>query len=253
MPGSQRLARLFGADVPGDAHFHGLVGNAQQFPTGLAQPRLGGGSHDGDNILKASAGTVGHLLRIGENLPHDLFRRVHDLAQIGEGILGADGQFDRQGHCGPGDGGARQTGMQVGPLGAQGFGLASIGGKGGLHLAGVINFCGQRAVILGQTAHAAAHGGRLGRGGAPLSQLAVKRAGEARDALLRQLYLPGQHAGSAAGGQRLGIERGKRAPGFLETAGKASDFLPLGQHGRAQLAHGRFFHFADGLRDAARL
>jgi hypothetical protein len=64
----------------------------------LAKPGLGGGSHDGDHILKAFAGTIRHLLGSCENGLHLLFGSVHHLTQIRESILCADGQLYRQGH-----------------------------------------------------------------------------------------------------------------------------------------------------------
>ena len=148
LPGGQRLACLFGADAPGYGHLDRLIRHPQKLLPGGAQAGLGRGRHDGHHILKAFSGTVGHLLRIGKNLLHDGFRRVHDFVQIRERIFGADGQFDRKSHRGSHGRSTQQTPLQIGTLRLQGAGLAPVGGHRRLDCPGTLKLVKARTLPL---------------------------------------------------------------------------------------------------------
>ena len=246
LPGGQRLARLLGADAPGDGHLDRLIGHAEQLLAGRAQPGLRRGRHDGHHVLEALARAVGHGLRVGKDLLHDGLRRVHDLAQVGKGVFGADGQCDRHGHGGPGHGRAQQAALEIGPLGAQGIGLRGIGGQGLPHVARPFHLPRQAGIVRGQPAHAAAYAGRLRHGLAVLARLPGERAGQAAHLPLGLLDLAGQ--GGAHGPGLLGPlpearQMGLRLP---QVAAQAADLLLLGLHGRADAAHRRSLHLPHG-------
>ena len=199
LPGGQRLACLFGADAPGYGHLDRLIRHPQKLLPGGAQAGLGRGRHDGHHILKAFSGTVGHLLRIGKNLLHDGFRRVHDFAQISERIFGADGQFDRKSHRGSHGRSTQQTPLQIGTLRLQGAGLAPVGGHRRLDCPGTLKLGGQLGVIPGQGTDAAARTGSLSHGLPIGRRLSGQGPGQTAHPGFGLFYLPGHDRGHGPG------------------------------------------------------
>ena len=253
LPCGQRLARLFGADAPGDGHFRGLLGHAQHLLAGLAQPGLGRRRHDGHDVLKALSGATGHGLRIGKQLLHDLFRRIHDLAQVGEHVFRADGQLDRDGRRSPHSCRAQQPALQILPLSLQGAGIGHVGLEGGTRRPRLLHAPHEPRVISLQGLYTTADLSCLQ--GKSLHFLLIERqlCRQVEHPAFRRLDAGGEAGGGSPRTLCLGSQTGQFGFRLLQLSGQTGEPGTLLFQSRAQLSHGRVAHLADSLRDHARL
>ena len=214
---------------------------------------MGRRRHDGHDVLKALAGATGHGLRIGKQLLHDLFRRIHDLAQVGEHVFRADGQLDRDGGRSPHSCRAQQSALQILPLSLQGAGIGHVGLEGGTRRPRLIHASHEPRVISLQGLYATADLSCLQGKSLHFLLVELQLRRQVEYPAFRRLDAGGEAGRGGPGAVGLGSQTGQFGFRLLQLPGQTGEPGTLLFQSRAQLSHGRVAHLADSLRDHARL
>ena len=248
-PRCQRAARLLRADAPRDAHLDGLLGVRAHLLAGLAKPGLRARGHDRHHVLERLARLRGHFQGVLIDLPEQfIVRAVHDLLEIGERILGADGQLHRDGRrrrlCRAAD----EPPVQVRPLIAQRVLPGNIRAEGVPVALRPAHRRVQGVIVVPQPRDGTGHLHGFGILFTERRVGLVKSSLEGNDLSFRPLDLRGERPGDVAGPFGLGPVSGKLPLGFLETPYELLGLFPLGEQGGPDLADRGALHRPDGLR-----